>query len=155
MHWTDFGREPAQHGERVALEDYILVKRNRAGPPHGLPLQTPLPTAAACSGRELRDDWQSPEHVLFHPVPSSRLIRRTRMTTMSGNRDSPDRIRPDRIRPDRISPDRSRPAEPEAPQIDHPKKPFRTPGKNTTHPAPEIGTDGQHPWPLQEEPVKK
>jgi hypothetical protein len=71
------------------------------------------------------------------------------MTTMSGNRDSPDRIRPDRISPDRLKP------EPEAPQNDHPKKPFRTPGKNRTHPAPDIGTDGQHPWPLQEEPVKK
>ncbi len=25
---------------------------------------------------------------------------------------------------------------------DHPGKPFRTPSKNKTHPAPEIGTDG-------------
>lgn len=25
---------------------------------------------------------------------------------------------------------------------DHPNKPFRTPSKNKTHPAPEVGTDG-------------
>ena len=25
---------------------------------------------------------------------------------------------------------------------DHPQKPFRTPSKNKTHPAPEVGTDG-------------
>jgi hypothetical protein len=28
------------------------------------------------------------------------------------------------------------------PKVDHPNKPFRTPSKNKTHPAPEVGTDG-------------
>lgn len=27
---------------------------------------------------------------------------------------------------------------------DHPRKPFRTPGKNKSHPAPDVATDGQH-----------
>jgi hypothetical protein len=38
------------------------------------------------------------------------------------------------------------------PKVDHPKKPFRTPSKNKTHPAPEVGTDGdasKRPQPAQ------
>ena len=37
---------------------------------------------------------------------------------------------------------------------DPPGKPFRTPNKTKTHPAPEVGTDG-HRWPEQSEPNKK
>ena len=34
--------------------------------------------------------------------------------------------------------------EPRTPgEPDHPNKPFRTPNKNKTHPAPERGTDGE------------
>jgi len=41
---------------------------------------------------------------------------------------------------------------PPAPARDHPNKPFRTPNKTKTHPAPEIGTDGQRPSPSQKQP---
>jgi hypothetical protein len=44
---------------------------------------------------------------------------------------------------------------PSEPRRDHPGKPFRTPSKNKTHPAPEVGTDGFKPWPKQDEPNKK
>lgn len=30
---------------------------------------------------------------------------------------------------------------------DHPRKPFRTPNKTKTHPAPDVATDGHHPPP--------
>ena len=40
-------------------------------------------------------------------------------------------------------------AKPPAPARDHPNKPFRTPNKTKTHPAPEVGTDGQRPSPAQ------
>jgi hypothetical protein len=40
--------------------------------------------------------------------------------------------------------------EPDARQ-DHPNKPFRTPNKTKTHPAPDIGTDGE-PRPIQARP---
>ena len=41
------------------------------------------------------------------------------------------------------------------PKVDHPGKPFRTPGKNKTHPAPEVATDGHKVWPEQDEPNKR
>jgi hypothetical protein len=34
---------------------------------------------------------------------------------------------------------------PPSPPRDHPNKPFRTPNKTKTHPAPEVGTDGRRP----------
>lgn len=53
-----------------------------------------------------------------------------------------------------------RPDEPDVrdddqPKVDHPGKPFRTPGKNKTHPAPDIATDGHKGWPEQDGPNKK
>jgi hypothetical protein len=39
--------------------------------------------------------------------------------------------------------------------VDLPGKPFRTPGKNQTHPAPDAATDGHKTWPAQDEPNKK
>jgi hypothetical protein len=36
----------------------------------------------------------------------------------------------------------SQSAKPPGPGPDHPNKPFRTPTKTRTHPAPEVGTDG-------------
>ena len=43
---------------------------------------------------------------------------------------------------------------PPAPARDHPNKPFRTPNKTKTHPAPQVGTDGERPSSAQppEEP---
>jgi hypothetical protein len=43
---------------------------------------------------------------------------------------------------------------PAAPARDHPNKPFRTPGKTRTHPAPEVGTDGQRRSPAQQQEEK-
>jgi hypothetical protein len=40
---------------------------------------------------------------------------------------------------------------PPAPARDHPNKPFRTPNKTKTHPAPEVGTDGQPRSPAQQQ----
>ena len=36
---------------------------------------------------------------------------------------------------------------PPLPPRDHPNKPFRTPNKTKTHPAPEVGTDGHRQKP--------
>jgi hypothetical protein len=41
------------------------------------------------------------------------------------------------------TPEKRDPVEPE--KRDPPGKPFRTPGKNKTHPAPETATDGHPP----------
>lgn len=36
-----------------------------------------------------------------------------------------------------------------------PKKPFRTPSKNMTEPAPDVGTDGHDLWPADEDGPKR
>lgn len=41
------------------------------------------------------------------------------------------------------------------PKVDPPGKPFRTPGKNKTHPAPEVATDGHRRRPARDEPDKR
>jgi hypothetical protein len=55
---------------------------------------------------------------------------------MTAHTESRDRIAP-KVRP----PVHIRGEKP-APQEDHPNKPFRTPSKNQSHPAPETGADG-------------
>lgn len=41
---------------------------------------------------------------------------------------------------------------PPAPGRDHPNKPFRTPNKTKTHPAPDVATDGHKPSPESRDP---
>jgi len=59
---------------------------------------------------------------------------------MTSHTESRDRIAP-KVRPP-VHIRGGRPTPQPAPQEDHPNKPFRTPSKNQSHPAPETGADG-------------